>query len=85
MTLKLVSDSTVVVELDEYQNIAAMARRFADEVEAGEYPGLRTVSLLLEAEGCVTLAHWGHLPTFIEGVGLLEIAKAQIIADAIEE
>ena len=85
MKLELVSDNSVVIELDEFQNIAAMARKFADEVEAGEHPGLRTATLLLESEGYVSLVHWGHLPSIVEGIGMLELAKAQIIADAVEE
>jgi hypothetical protein len=85
MTLKLVHDDSVVVEMDEYANIAAMARKFADDVEAGEHPGLRTATILLEAGGYLTTVHWGHCPNRFEGIGMFEIAKTQIIADAFDD
>lgn len=81
MTLRLASDSTNVEAFPgpNLRNIAEMARKFADSVDAGEFGELETALVMIEgAEGIQTFG-WGDVVSFRETIGMLEIAKAHLL------
>ena len=78
MTLKLVHDDADVIPLDVYnfQDIAGCARRFADQLEAGEQgPEPSRVVVLLDTPDGIALCVWGEVANGFELMGLLEAAK----------
>jgi hypothetical protein len=85
--MKLVIDNENIAELPvaNLNNIADMARKFADAVEAGEFSQLISATLVLEDGPDVVSFHWGDCPTRFEAIGLLEAAKQLILSDLIDD
>jgi hypothetical protein len=84
VTLRLVPNVSEL-PVSNLSDIAAMARKFADAVDAGEFPDLSTATLVLDgADGILTL-HWGDCPTRYEAIGMLETAKQVIVQDTIDD
>jgi hypothetical protein len=77
MALKLIHDEGNVERLDVYnfQDIADCARRFADQLEAGEQGEPSRLIVVSETSGGLTLSVWGENVNGYELVGLLEAAK----------
>lgn len=59
-------------------DIAAMARKFADDLEAGAYGEPRNALVMLDGDS-LELFNWGEGLTFQESIGALEVAKASIV------
>lgn len=70
-----------VVQLYEVpvNDIAGMARQFADAYEAGEYAGTTTALLVLDGTQAMHTLNWGDGPSCNEAIGILETAKQHII------
>jgi hypothetical protein len=75
MTLKIVADNTVELQVYNFQDIAACARRFADQLEAGEQGEPTRVVLVVETDEGLGLSIWGEIATGFELVGILDAAK----------
>jgi len=85
MTLKLVSN---VEELGVYnfQDIADCARRFADQLEAGEQGDPFRVVIVTQSDIGIGIGVWGENTSPYELMGLFEAAKLRVFADdAIED
>lgn len=75
MSLELVSDNTIELQVYNFQDIAACARKFADQLEAGEQGEPSRVIVILDTPDGVALNLWGESVNGLEMIGLLEIAK----------
>jgi hypothetical protein len=77
MTLRLAHDSADVIPLEIYnfQNIAACARKFADQLEAGELGDPSHIVLVSVQPDGIALSLWGDNATGYEIMGILEAAK----------
>jgi hypothetical protein len=78
MSLKLVHDDSVNIEkLDVYnfQDIAGCARRFADQLEAGEQGEPSRIIVVAELPEGLAINVWGENVNGYELVGMLEAAK----------
>ena len=62
-------------ERPNLQNIPAMLRRFADDLERGDYGEIRTALMLLDTASEIHTFNWGASVTVFECAGLLEAAK----------
>lgn len=81
MTLKLVADNTVELPVGNLMDIAGMARRFADQLDASEYGDvIRTVCIVETTQG-LTLLGWGENTSAYELMGIFEAAKLRVFAD----
>lgn len=91
MTVRLVSDADkgdadiIPIGLSNPRLIPDMARDFAARVEAGEFGEIISTMVVIESTDGIATAFWGETPTRVEIIGLLELAKAQTIAEALEE
>jgi hypothetical protein len=79
MTLKLVSDNP-----EPSPSVAAQARAFADDVEAGTYGEVKCVALALEYDGGLMAIGWGVSDDY-KMIGMLEAGKLMVFADATDE
>lgn len=80
MSLKLVTDNPTV-EISNLATIADAARKFADELDAGEHGDVTSVTVLIETVGTLGRETWGEVPTGYELVGMLEVAKLGVLDD----
>ena len=88
MTLGLVVDNSNVTELPvgNLMNLADMARRFADGIEAGEFGHTTRAIVVVETETGLAMMTWGEGATPYEMMGLFEAAKLNVFADhAVED
>jgi hypothetical protein len=81
MTLRIVSDNTVELPVGNLQDIAGMAHRFADDVEAGDYAGITRSVTIVECDRGLVLLGWGENTNSYELMGLFEAAKLRVFAD----
>lgn len=74
--MKLVHDADNIVNLDRpgLNDIAAMARKFADDIEAGEYGDALTALVLVDTEDELHTLCWGEGLTRYESAGMLSLA-----------
>ena len=81
--MKLVVDNTNVetIPVENINDIAAMARKFADEIEAGEHGDVTSVTVLIETAGSLHRESWGEMPSGYELMGLLEAAKLAVFSE----
>ncbi len=81
MTLKVAVDNTNVEQFPgpNLRDIAVMARKFADDVEAGNFGEVETALVVLEGSEGVQTFGWGDVVSFRETIGTLEIAKAHLL------
>jgi len=78
MTLKVVADNSVIpLDVYNFQDIAACARKFADQLEAGKQGEPTRVICVLEFADGLALSVWGENPSSYEMIGLLDAAKAR--------
>ena len=71
--------------LQNLNDIAAMARRFADDLEADKYGDVQRVILIAENESGLNILGWGSHTTAYELMGMFEASKLRVFADSIEE
>lgn len=74
MTLKLVGN---VEELPVYnfQDIAGCARKFADQLEAGEQGEPIRIIAVIQTDDGIALAVWGEIASGYELIGVLDAAR----------
>lgn len=70
-TIKLDTNAKPGEPESDMRDIAAMARRFADDVEAGKYRDLSTVALVAESGIDVYLLSWGAVGSRADVLRLL--------------
>jgi hypothetical protein len=83
MTISIAVDNTNVTELPvgNLRDVAGMARRFAEQVDAGQYGGIARAICLIECEGGMPILVWGDETSHYELMGILEAAKLRVFAD----
>jgi hypothetical protein len=81
VTIKIAVDNTNVEAFPgpNLRDIAEMARRFADSVEAGEFGDVETALVMVEGVEGIQTFGWGGVASFRETIGALEIAKAHLL------
>jgi len=81
--MKLVIDNTNVetIPVGNLMDVAEMARRFADDVDAGKLEDVVSVTLLIETSTGLARETWGEIPTGYELIGMLETVKMAVLAD----
>lgn len=81
--MKLVHDSDKIVKLDRpgLNNIAAMARKFADDIEAGEYGDALTAYVLLDTDDDLHTFCWGEGLSRYEAAGMLTLAQSLVFEE----
>ena len=85
MTLRLV-DNVSELPVGNLQDVAGMARRFADDVDNGEWPGIHRAIVVVQTEdGVLTILGWGENSTAFEMMGICEAAKLQAFADYVSD
>jgi hypothetical protein len=75
MTLKLISDNTIELQVYNFQDIVACARKYADQLEAGEQGEPIRAILITEHGDGIALSVWGDSLNGYEMIGILEAAK----------
>lgn len=76
MALKLVHDDSIeVLSVYNFRDIADCARRYADQLEAGEQGEPTRVIVIAELPDDLTISVWGENVSGYEVVGMLEAAK----------
>lgn len=67
-------------------NIPAMARKFADDLEAGKYGDVSAAVLVIHRpSGGVASFGWGDIDDRYAVIGMLEAAKHSHAADMVDE
>lgn len=87
MSIKIAVDNTNVEQFPalNLQDIAACARKFAEEADKGTFGEISMAMLVVEtADGLETL-HWGETISIREAIGIFDIAKAHFIAKVLGE
>ena len=81
--IELAVDNTNVVTLDtgNLMDMAGMARRFADNIEKGEWGDVTRVIAIVEYEGTMAILPWGENTSPYELMGMFEAAKLRVFAD----
>lgn len=80
--MRLIVDNESNVEPIPVNNpIAAMARKFADAVEAGEFGDVLTAYILIDAVDNFYTETWGEGLSRYEALGMLEFAKGLCFDD----
>jgi hypothetical protein len=69
------ADNAVPLNIYNFKDIAGCARRFADQLEAGEQGEPTRIVAIIDTPDGVALALWGENATGFEIMGLLEVAK----------
>jgi hypothetical protein len=83
MSLEIVVDNTVSLDIYNFKDIAACARRFANQLEAGEQgEPTRLVIVAQHGDGVSTYV-WGENADPHQMMGLLEAAKLTVFADLV--
>ena len=80
--IELAVDNTVTtLPVGNLNDIASMARRFADQVEAGEYSKPNRAIVIVERDDGLTILSWGQGLSAYELMGILEAAKLNVFAE----
>lgn len=88
MTLKLAVDNDSNVEKLEvynFQDLAACARRFADQLEAGLQGEPFRAVLIAQSDEGMTISVWGESADAHQMMGICEAAKLQVFADHVTD
>jgi hypothetical protein len=75
MTLKIVADNTIELQVYNFQDIAACARRYADQLEAGQQGEPVRAILISQFPDGVAISVWGENASGYETMGIFEAAK----------
>jgi hypothetical protein len=85
VTLRLV-DNVAELPVGNLMDIAGMARRFASDVDNGEWPDIHRAIVIVQGEdGTLTIVGWGENSTAFEMMGICEAAKLQAFADYVSD
>lgn len=80
--LRLAVDNVSELPVSNLQDIAAMARKFADDLDAGKHGDVFRAVLVVQCEDTsLTMFGWGENTTAFELMGLFEAAKLRVFAD----
>ena len=76
MSLSLAHDSTVTeIGVRNLMDIPAMARGFADDMDAGLYGEVQRAIVIVDSDDGLRLLGWGESLSQYEALGVLEAAK----------
>jgi hypothetical protein len=70
-----VSLNVVQFPASNLNDIPLMARRFADDVEAGEYGAVEAVVIVAVTDGGIVSLGWGDADSRYKVIGMLEAGK----------
>jgi hypothetical protein len=84
VTLRLVGENVAELPVGNLMDVAAMARRFADDLDAGKWGEVSRVIVIVENGGMPILG-WGENTSPYELMGMFESAKLRVFADDIIE
>ena len=73
--LKIAVDNVSTLPVSNLMDIAAMARKFADDIEAGEYGEVQRVLVVADCGDGMHQFGWGESVSMYEALGILEAAK----------
>ena len=81
--MKLVVDNSNIetIPVGNLQDIAGMARRFADQVDANDYGEVTRVMVIVETTDGLSANLWGENASGYEKIGLLATLQMMIFAD----
>ena len=87
MTLKLVHDDDNVekLEIRNLMDIPAMARGFADDMDAEVYGTVQRAIVIVDCDDGIRVLGWGESVTQYEAIGILEAAKIVSFQSNFEE
>lgn len=77
----LAYDNVTELPRGNLRDVADMAHRFADRVDAGELGEVNRAVCIVENENGLVLLGWGEGTTAYELMGLFEAAKLRVFAD----
>ena len=75
------NSNVMLLPIGNLMDIASMARRFADAVEAGEYAKPTRAIIIVERPDGLSILSWGEGTSAYELMGLFEAAKLRVFAD----
>jgi hypothetical protein len=75
MTLRVVADNVTELPVGNLMDIPGMSRRFANDLEAGDYGDVQRVMVVIESGDGIRTLGWGDSINTFEAIGLLEAAK----------
>ena len=75
MTLKLVAPEVPELPVRNLMDIPAMARGFADDLEANDYGEVTRAVVIVDTPDGLHILGWGENVTTFEAIGILECAK----------
>ena len=81
MSIKLAVDNVTQIPCSNLRDVSAMARKFADDIDAGEYGEVDRVICIAENETGISIFGWGIGTSAYELMGLFEAAKLRVFAD----
>ena len=81
MTLRLVDDNVTPLPVRNLNDIASMARGFADDLDSQAYGEVTRVICIAEHEAGLAILGWGENTSPYELMGLFEAAKLRVFAD----
>lgn len=73
--MRLVSDNVSELPVSNVMDVGAMARKFADEVEAGVYGEVRRCLVVIDCTDSMHQVQWGESVSMFEALGIFEAAK----------
>lgn len=85
MTLRLVTDNPEPSDEPDFENIPAMLRRYATEIEAGKHGEVDRVVLIAQHNEGLFISTCGEETSSFEIIGICEAAKFRVIADDLVE
>jgi hypothetical protein len=66
------------------QDLPAMARRFAEDLERGDYGEVNTILVVIDGPSTLEILNWGDNPTVFGAIGLLEVGKGHMVRMLLE-
>jgi hypothetical protein len=83
MTLRVVADNTVALDVYNFKDIAACVRRFADQLEAGDHGEPARLVVVAQFSDGVTNFLWGEGADPYTIMGVLDAGKMSVFADLV--
>ena len=85
--MKLVVDNENVTAFPNcnLMDVADMARRFAKNIDAGEWDCMVRAVMVVETESGMVILPWGESSSPFELMGIFEAAKLRVFADTMVE
>lgn len=85
MKLVIDNDTVATLPIGNLMDIGGMARRFADQLDAGEYGEVVRTLTVVETDTGLVILGWGENVTAYEMMGIFEAAKLRVFADDVIE